>query len=216
LAAFFIGLKDEDTEAQPFRWSRLSQRQKRAFSLYPIVAASCAQCTALLPGAGIAFGLSISLRSLVLSPALLLLMCKTNGQFLGPLVVRKFRLVDRLSDDRVIIVCLGLFLIAYAAAFNTTSLVAAGLAVIIAHLFSNVVFTLAFVAFKRDFPVAIIGSAAVRQYQIGGIIMAASSLICGALATSLTNLVAVGFGSFGLLLSTYVLRQSGDLHPTPS
>ena len=190
---------------QKFRWSDLNPKQKQAFLMYPILVAACSPCTAILPGAASNFGISVTFLGFAFTTALVLMLAKTQGQFLGPVVVRLFKCDNHQAAMPLILVCLALFLACYAAVFAGGSLVAALLLVVAAHLFSNVVFTLSYVSFKKEFPAHQIGIAATRQYQWSVVIMLISSLVVGALTQKWGNTVAIFWGYGVLALIFFVV-----------
>ncbi len=195
-------------EGLPFLWRTLSSEQQKAFLLYPALVASCAPCTAILPGAASVFGDAVHWGLFAISPPLVLLLFKTQGQFLGPFFVRRLN-IDRIRRLRPLcLACLAAFLVCYTVALRAPSLGVAAAFVFLAHLFSNVVFTISFIEFRKAFTSESIGAAAVRQYQLGVFIIVLSSLVGGLLTTAFSNLAAVALGSVGLT-SAFFLTRTG-------
>jgi hypothetical protein len=150
----------------------------------------------------------VSFGALSISVPLLLMLAKTKGQFIGPWVVRRLGLDDVSRSQTLMMTCLLVFLACYAAVFSFSVLALSFFLVVIAHVFSNIVFTLSFVQFRKAFSAEQIGPAATRQYQISLVIMILTSTTVGYLTRYFGNLSAVVFGLMGLLAAFFVTLKS--------
>lgn len=123
-------------QAVTVSWRSLTLRQKRSLLLLPALAAVGAPAMALLP----ALAQQIQPADAA-GMALPLLFARSLGQLCGPLLINKESLPRYAGQNRPLLLCLGLFFVAYAfiPALPGKQAIALGL-IFIAHLASNIIF----------------------------------------------------------------------------
>ncbi|MGT8859066.1 MFS transporter [Enterobacter sp. 186315] len=126
----------EDTHSVPVRWRALTVRQKRSLLLLPALAAVGSPAMALLP----ALAQQIHPAEAA-SFALPLLFARSMGQLCGPMLLKRDSLARYAAKNRLLFMCLSVFLLAYGVipVASGSTVFALG-AIFIAHLASNVVF----------------------------------------------------------------------------
>lgn len=121
------------------RWKEISNTQKRGILLLPLLAFAGAPAMALLPGL-VPTNLTCHEAQ---ATALALLFSRSLGQLIGPLLLNPERFEKNSNNNSLLLGCLFIFVACYGLIpFSTSSYLALAL-VFIAHIFSNVVFSLA-------------------------------------------------------------------------
>lgn len=162
-----------------FSWRKLTKQQKKAFLINPLLVISCAPVMSVLPAIGRQFGTEWKFGIFILSPALIFLMAKTIGQFLGPLLVKNFNYNNLVKNLFFIPLLLLLYHISYIAVINSTNFVVSFCLVIVAHTFSNVIFILGYYYFTKQFAEEQIGQATARHFQLSMSLMCLSGIYAG-------------------------------------
>jgi MFS family permease len=185
------------------RWQTLTHSQRRAMLLLPLLAAAGAPAMALLPG--LAPG-ALSSGSPEQTTALALLFTRSLGQLVGPLLLNPARFEKNSSSNGLQIGCLAIFLLCYGLIpFAPWPAVALAL-VFVAHIFSNVVFSLAVYALLRNFERQQVPAAIARSYRRQMAVSAIVSLGAGYCAEAIG---AAGshylFSGTGFILSVALL-----------
>ena len=176
-------VSDQSTpgEKKPW-WRRLSIKQKRAWLLLPILTLFGGPAVALLPSIGLGFGKEIQLSGLVFNSVAIFIFSKTLGQMLGPIFVTE-SIFERLSKNNIALFCFSSgFCILYLFTCQTQHVISALIAVVIAHVFSNIIFIMASYSLTRHFSSEEIGLASARQYQFQILLLTALSMLSGTLA----------------------------------
>ncbi|MFG0644499.1 MFS transporter [Leclercia adecarboxylata] len=127
------------------RWQALAPRQKRSLLLLPVLAAVGSPAMALLP-------------------ALALLFARSMGQLCGPLLLNRESLSRYAGQNRLLLTCLGLFLLAYGTIPLLSVTLALGV-VFIAHLASNIVFAAGTFSLLSSFQASQISSASGKAWR---------------------------------------------------
>lgn len=147
--------------ARSVRWHRLSQRQKRSLLLLPALAAVGAPAMALLPA------LAQQLQPIdAAGMALPLLFARSMGQLCGPLLLNQNSLPRYAGQNRQLLLCLGVFFIAYALIPMLTGRETMALGLIfIAHLASNIIFAAGTFAVLSSFQAGYISAASAKAWR---------------------------------------------------
>ncbi|WP_404680212.1 MFS transporter [Raoultella terrigena] len=185
------------------RWQTLTHSQRRAMLLLPLLAAAGAPAMALLPG--LAPG-ALSSGSPEQTTALALLFTRSLGQLVGPLLLNPARFEKNSSSNGLQIGCLAIFLLCYGLIpFATWPAVALAL-VFVAHIFSNVVFSLAVYALLRNFERQQVPAAIARSYRRQMAVSAIVSLGAGYCAEAIGAAGSLYlFSGTGFILSVALL-----------
>ena len=153
--------------------------QKKAIFLNLLLIINCSPCTALLSSLSGEYRNEWSKINFFLPLALVLISLKVLGQILGPLFVSKFRLDELLKVKLIVPSCIFLFLVFYYLIFSVPNVFVLFLLVVIAHIFSNIVFILGYYSFLRFFDDKQIGSYSVLSHQLSIFFLVISSLWSG-------------------------------------
>lgn len=141
------------------RWQALGAQQKRSLLLLPALAAVGSPAMALLP----ALAQQIEPNDAA-GLALPLLFARSMGQLCGPLLLKRESLPRYAGQNRLLLTCLGLFLLAYGTIPLLSGMQALG-AVFVAHLASNVVFAVGTFSLLSSFQADLISSASSRVWR---------------------------------------------------
>ncbi|MEB7598701.1 MFS transporter [Raoultella terrigena] len=185
------------------RWQTLTHSQRRAMLILPLLAAAGAPAMALLPG--LAPG-ALSSGSPEQTTALALLFTRSLGQLVGPLLLNPARFEKNSSSNGLQIGCLAIFLLCYGLIpFATWPAVALAL-VFVAHIFSNVVFSLAVYALLKNFERQQVPAAIARSYRRQMAVSAIVSLGAGYCAEAIGAAGSLYlFSGTGFVLSVALL-----------
>ncbi|WP_159236997.1 hypothetical protein [Raoultella terrigena] len=187
----------------PLRWQTLTHSQRRAMLLLPLLAAAGAPAMALLPG--LAPG-ALSSDSPEQTIALALLFTRSLGQLIGPLLLNPARFEKNSSSNGLSIGCLAIFLLCYGLLPFAPWPAAALALVFVAHIFSNVVFSLAVYALLRNFERQQVPAAIARSYRRQMTVSAIVSLGAGYCAEAIGAAGSLYlFSGTGFILSVALL-----------
>ncbi|MCS4271139.1 MULTISPECIES: hypothetical protein [Raoultella] len=185
------------------RWQTLTHSQRRAMLLLPLLAAAGAPAMALLPG--LAPG-ALSSGSPEQTTALALLFTRSLGQLVGPLLLNPARFEKNSSSNGLQIGCLTIFLLCYGLIPFAPWPAAALALVFVAHIFSNVVFSLAVYALLRNFERQQVPAAIARSYRRQMAVSAIVSLGAGYCAEAIGAAGSLYlFSGTGFILSVALL-----------
>ncbi len=113
------------------RWRELNQLQRRSLLLLPALALVGAPAMALLPA------LTVNFSSEGTQTGLTLLLARSFGQLIGPLLLSEAQLKRHSGKLNVFVVFLALFICCYALVSVTHSQGVAMLLIVLAHIFTN-------------------------------------------------------------------------------
>lgn len=186
-------IKVSPSQAQ-INWRTLSGVQRRGILLLPLLALAAAPAMALLP----ALVPPTFSGSEAQSMALALLFARSLGQLSGPLILNPEKF-EKNSDSNVLMVsCLFAFITCYGLVPFSPSKYLALAFIFMAHLFSNVVFSLAIYTILKKFDEVHISAAMAKSYR---------------LQMMVTALVSIGAGYsaqyFGVVYSLYLFSGTG-------
>lgn len=152
---------EKGERASPVRWRLLSRAQKRSLLILPVLAAVGSPAMALMPALvqqiqpADATGL-----------ALPLLFARSLGQLCGPLLLNGEKLPYYAQRNRVLLMCLGVFLAAYGMVpLISGQLAAASGLIFVAHLASNVLFAVGTFSLLAGFSAAQVSAASARAWR---------------------------------------------------
>lgn len=157
------------------KWNSLTVSQRRGILLLPLMAFSGAPAMALLPGL-----VPISLTGQeAQTTALALLFSRSLGQLIGPLLLKPERFEKNSNSNVLLIGCLFTFIACYGLVpFSPSTYLALSL-VFIAHVFSNVVFSLAVYTVLKSFDENHVSSAMAKSYRLQMLVTAVVSIGAG-------------------------------------
>ncbi|MDW5416611.1 hypothetical protein R6242_08520 [Iodobacter sp. CM08] len=183
--------KIEEAVEATLRFASLNGDKKCALLIMPLLTIISAPAMALLPVKGLAFA-EIKWLGLLIHPVLMLLFARCLGQLIGPLVVNQ-KIVDYLFGSSLGKSGLGLmFFMMYLLAFYSTSFTLVFIAVVLAHIASNMLYAVAYTTMLSRFSEQEIGPVSVLVYQITTLLLAGLALPAGFLANQ--------YGLFNTLL----------------
>jgi predicted MFS family arabinose efflux permease len=183
--------KIEEAAESTLRFTSLNSDKKCALLIMPLLTIIAAPAMALLPVKGLEFT-EIKWLGLVINPVLMLLFARCIGQLIGPLVVSQ-KMVDYLFKSSLGKSCLGLmFFMMYLLAFCATHFFLAFIAVVLAHIASNILYAVAYSTMLSRFSEQEIGPVSVLVYQITTLLLACLALPAGFFANQ--------YGLFNTLL----------------
>ncbi|NIY47179.1 MFS transporter [Cedecea colo] len=142
------------------RWRELNQLQRRSLLLLPSLALVGAPAMALLPA------LAVNFSGEVTDTGLILLLARSFGQLIGPLLLSEAQLKHYSGKLNVFVVFLALFICCYALVSITHSQGMAMLLIVAAHIFTNIVYVLATLNIMRTFPAAVTGMAMAKSWRL--------------------------------------------------
>jgi hypothetical protein len=145
---------------QALNWRGLTQRQRRSLLLLPSLALVGAPAMALLPALAPNFNGSSS------DSGLMLLLARSVGQLIGPLLLSEAQLQRHAGRLNVAVTFLALFICCYALVSITDRQWLAMLLIVMAHIFTNIVYVLATLNIMRTFPVALTGRAMAKSWRL--------------------------------------------------
>ncbi|HFZ1618896.1 MFS transporter [Klebsiella aerogenes] len=176
----------------PF-WHVISPLQKRSILLLPALAAVGSPAMALLPA------LAQEIRPEDSAGlALPLLFARSLGQLCGPLMLDASKLQRYSANNRLLLVCLVLFIGAYFLLPLSVGSSFVGLALIFcAHMASNIVFALGTFGILRNFAQKDVAKASAISWR--------GQVLTAAIATGFTSAMAQSFGAFTALYSISLL-----------
>lgn len=198
---------------EKFKWNELTLIQKRAFLITPALAAICAPAMSILPAIGPKFGVKANIGTIIIAPSLILLLLKTLGQMLGPLLTPSKKFEHMVNNNLLLITCLLIYLIFYLIAFTTTNIIIAGASIVLAHTFSNVVFILGSFSMTRYFSSAEIEIVSARHYQVVLVVITLSALWAGYVFDHISSnsIIYISFISL-IALSWFIISKPDHIN----
>ncbi|MCU6662882.1 MFS transporter [Silvania hatchlandensis] len=176
------------------RWLTLTPQQKRSLLLLPALAAVGSPAMALLP----ALAQQIEPEDAA-GLALPLLFARSLGQLCGPLLLKRDSLPHFASQNRLLLLCLGLFLIAYGVIPLLSGVQILGV-VFLAHLASNIVFAAGTFSVLSSFQATEVSSASGKAWRWQTVSASLFTCIAALVAASLGPMQALYSVSTGALL----------------
>lgn len=176
------------------RWRSISGTQRRAMLLLPLLACAGAPAMALLPSLVPATFSAREAQSL----ALALLFARSLGQLVGPLILNPEKFEKYSNSNLLMLGCLFIFIACYGLVPLMPSQYPALMLIFTAHIFSNVVASLAIYALLRKFDEDLVPGAMAKSYRWQMIV---------------TSVVSVGAGYsaqyFGVAYALYLFSGAG-------
>ncbi|MGL4430458.1 MAG: MFS transporter [Silvania sp.] len=184
----------ETARAVAVRWLTLTPQQKRSLLLLPALAAVGSPAMALLP----ALAQQIEPEDAA-GLALPLLFARSLGQLCGPVLLKRDSLPHFASQNRLLLLCLGLFLIAYGVIPLLSGMQILGV-VFLAHLASNIVFAAGMFSVLSSFQATEVSSASGKAWRWQTVSASLFTCIAALVAASLGPMQALYSVSTGALL----------------
>ncbi|MCU6667455.1 MFS transporter [Enterobacteriaceae bacterium H4N4] len=175
-------------------WRTLAPQQKRSLLLLPALAAVGSPAMALLP----ALAQQIEPDNAA-GLALPLLFARSLGQLCGPLLLKRDSLPRYARQNRLLLLCLGLFLISYGVIPLLSGVQILGM-VFLAHLASNIVFAAGTFSVLSSFQAAEVSSASGKAWRWQTVSASLFTCIAALVAASLGPMQALYIVSTGALL----------------
>lgn len=150
-----------------------------------------------------------------------LLFVRSVGQLCGPFLVPERWLSGKKTPVLLITLCLCIFITCYLALPLANKLSVAFALIFIAHIASNIVFTLGWLGLLHQFDAANIGRASAISYRRQLMAAAISAMLAGGLATLFSAPIAIAITSgSGLLIAIVTLwylhgRAAFAINPSP-
>ena len=187
-----------------FFWVSFTPQQKLAFILMPTLIIVGTPATSLLPSIYGNFS-NGELNNFFISPVLTLILFRSIGQFLGPLMVSNDKFESLALNKQAIYFFLLFFIAIYSIIFHAGNLYFVLLLIIIAHIASNIVFTLATYLMLASFSSDEIAQISAIQYQINQIVITLTAILSGLIANVLGGqLTIIMFATLGLSLFSII------------
>lgn len=191
-------------QAAPVHWRSLSRAQKRSLLILPLLAAVGSPAMALMP----ALVQQIAPENAA-GLALPLLFVRSLGQLCGPLMIKSEKLPLYARRNRVLLICMGSFLGAYAMVplISGQLVVTSGL-IFIAHLASNVLFALGTFSLLARFSAAQVSAASARAWRWQTATATVVTAIAAALASEWGAMQALySVSASTLLFAMLIMRR---------
>lgn len=197
-------MKETIEQAASVHWRLLSRSQQRSLLILPVLAAVGSPAMALMPA------LVQQLQpDAATGLALPLLFARSLGQLCGPLLLNGEKLPHYAGRNRVLLICLGVFLAAYGMVPLVSGQLVTSLGLIfVAHLASNVLFALGTFSLLAGFSSTQVSAASARAWRW--------QTLTATLVTAITALLASQWGAMqalysvslsALLLAALVMRR---------
>ena len=154
-------------------WRELTQIQRRSLLFLPVIAFVGAPAMALLPALAPNFSGQTS------DSGLMLLLARSVGQLIGPLLLSEKQLQRHTGKLNVLILSLVLFICCYVLVSITDKPWLAMLLIVLAHIFTNIVYALATLNIMQTFPASITGRAMAKAWRTQLIVTLIVPVIAG-------------------------------------
>lgn len=162
--------------ADVVQWGKLTPLQRRSLLLLPALALVGAPAMALLPTLAPNFSADIT------NIGLMLLLARSVGQLIGPLLMTENQLRRYSGKLNVFVLFLALFIGCYVLVSITHRQWLAMLLIVAAHIFTNIVYVLATLNIMRSFPTEITGAAMAKSWRLQLLVTLILPVIAGFLA----------------------------------
>jgi hypothetical protein len=199
---------EKETEVA-LRWRTLSQRQRRGLLMLPALALVGAPAMALLPALATHFG------GETVDTGLMLLLARSTGQLIGPLLLSENQLRRYTDKISFAIIFFALFIICYGLVSVTNRQWLAMMLIVLAHISTNIVYVLATLNIMRSFPASLTGKAMAKSWRLQLLITLILPLIAGFAADRYDPVWVLYFSAgsgfmtvvIGLLANRYLGRR---------
>jgi len=172
----------------------LKDSERSIFMMLPALSILGAPIMSLLPAIGMKFGSEYDIGwGILITPSLILIFARSIGQFLGPMVVRQAWFEKSSKKLSLIFFCMAIYALFYALVELASNFFIAITLVIVAHIFSNIVYVIGMYLFQISFDESRILKYSSLQYQLQLVFMSIFPLIAGAIVvyTGFTLLVMI-------------------------
>lgn len=187
------------------RWRALPQRSRRGLLMLPALALVGAPAMALLPA------LAPQFSGEVTNAGLMLMLARSVGQLIGPLLLTEAQLERYGGKFSLPVIFLTLFISCYVLVSLTDRQWLAMLLIVIAHIFTNIVYVLATLNIMRTFPAAQTGMAMAKSWRIQLVITLILPVLAGLAADryepSLVLYIFSGGGLIAIIVGMLLARR---------
>ena len=175
-------LKPKSEESpKSFSYKALSSQQKKGIWLLPWLALTCAPLMVLLPSRSGDFS-KVNLGGVMMTPALFLICSRTIGQLIGPWLASQLN-IERLNGKHwSLSAALLIYVVLYSGAYLSSSIFAAAAFCVLAHVCSNVVYSVGNYRLMKVFDSTQVGWAFGYVYRISTLVISLSGLLSGIIA----------------------------------
>ncbi|RKQ39643.1 MFS transporter [Enterobacter sp. R1(2018)] len=173
-----VGRQENAQVSGRLRWRELNELQRRSLLLLPALALVGAPAMALLPA------LAPHFSGEVTDTGLMLLLARSFGQLIGPLLLSEAQLARQSGKLHAPVFFLALFICCYVLVSVTHSQGLAMLLIVAAHIFTNIVYVLATLNIMRTFPAVLTGTAMAKSWRLQLAITMVLPVIAGFAADS--------------------------------
>lgn len=204
-------VKDAESFSDRESYRKLDSRQKQAVWLLPWLAFTCAPLMILFPAKGADFSEVHFFGSVMMVPALFLICFRTLGQLIGPMVAAKLD-IQKLSEKKFVLVwALLSYIFLYTCAFKVSSIYAAAVLCLMAHILSNIVYAVGNYQLMKFFKPEEVGWAFTFVYRISTLLIGITAIASGVLAESFGLNLAIGISLVGWIFGTlfFLKNQQG-------
>lgn len=176
--------KSENQQQPTFFYQSLSSEQKKGIWLLPWLALTCAPLMVLLPSRSDEFQ-SVNFGLLLMTPALFLICSRTIGQLIGPFLASKISIQKLNSKHWSLNAALFVYILFYSGAYLSSSIYVAAAFCILAHVCSNVVYSVGNYRLMKVFDSSQVGWAFGHVYRVSTVVISISALLGGVIAEHL-------------------------------
>lgn len=190
-------------QALAVSWRQLNKAQKRSILILPVLAAVGSPAMALLPAL-----IQQIQPDNATSLTLPLLFARSLGQLCGPLLLDGNKLSHYASRNRVLLMCLGIYLVSYGMVPQVSGeLLAASGLIFVAHLASNILFALGTFSLLAWFSAEHVSSASARAWRWQTVTATVVTSLAAALASEWGAMQALYAVSLCTLLLSALLMH---------
>lgn len=189
------------------KWVNLTLLQRRSLLLLPALALVGAPAMALLPTLAPYFG------SEVADSGLMLLLARSLGQLIGPLLLTQKQLQRYSGKLDVFVLFLMLFIACYVLVSMTNRQWLAMLLIVMAHIFTNIVYVLATLNIMRSFPAALTGAAMAKSWRLQLLVTLILPAIAGLAADAYPPEWVLYVSAGGGFVIMIIMLAANDLLP---
>lgn len=207
----YLGWDTGQAYVERFSWKALNHKQKLSFILMPTLIIVGTPATSLLPSIYTHFYGNGMSTYLIASPVLLLLVFRSIGQFIGPLIIKGEKFDALSQNNKIIYFALFFFIVTYIFIFSTTNFYCALMLVVLAHIASNIIFSLAIYLTLASFNAEEIARISSFQYQINQVVITLTAILSGVIANYLGGtLTIIIFAFVGLSIFSIIKPKAPE------
>lgn len=202
-----MAVKDNNIE-KIYKFNLLNSKQKKSLLFTPFLCFITTPLITLLPLIGRKYGINFNIFEMFLSNSVTsFLFAKSLGQLIGPSIMKKSLFHNLLLNYNKIIFLIMVFVFCYLISYFINSFYISILLIIIAHISSNILTTLGFYIFQKEFSEEEVVYFSSIQYRITIIVMSLCSIMSPILY-ELTNFILISFLPLFILLLLFLVIKN--------